>query len=381
MKKLFCVMAVAAVAATVLYAVPAQGAAVVNNETWTEAQSPIYVKEDIVVQGLRIEEGVEVRVRAGFGITVSGKMVVAGSEDKPVVITCAGVARAGCWKGIKFADSQEGSSFNNVEIAYAEVGVNTNKRSWRISESWLHGNSVGADIGGAPLGGDTTGDFSENYINDNGTGVRVVGAMKDFGYNTITENKTGVAFQTIQGSYSDNNIFGNETLNATSCDFVGTNEINATSNWWGTVDTVDIEDSICDGTDIDKTTSPTIDFGAFETAPVAGAASHEEPAPEPEPTVSHARAVTLVLRRHLKAKGVASVTDGFAACMPASVLIQKLSKGFWKTIKTATVDSATGAYKTMLRDKPGKYQAILTETTTGTDACLPATSPTARHRH
>lgn len=382
MKRLFGLVALAALAVSMLGVAPAaagKSGPVVNGETWTKDDSPVVIEGDVVVQGLTIESGTEVLARQGASMTVTGKLTVSGTEDNKVVFTCA-FEDEGCWKGIRFAESQQGSKIHNADIGYAEVGVNTNRQAWEIKESHLHDNKVAADVSGVPTGDNPTGRFRENFVADNNIGVKVSGGLEDFGYNTITDNGTGVSLMTLKGAYSDNNIFEND-VNASSCDSVGTEEINATNNWWGTSDDSAIQSSICDGNDVDHATSPKIKFSPFETAAVAGAASVEEPQPEPTTQTQHARSVTLTLKRHLKARGTVSIADGFTACMPATVSIQKMSSGVWKTVKEATVDAATGAYVARLRDRPGKYQAFVVETSTTTDVCLAAISTVARHRH
>jgi hypothetical protein len=95
--------------------------------------------------------------------------------------------------------------------------------------------------------------------------------------------------------------------------------------------------------------------------------------------VLHERALSLTLRRHLRAKGKIVVADGFAGCLSAEIEIQR-KKGGWKTVKE-TVTDGSGAYKAKLPDKVGRYRAMVGESSIGPDLCEPATSPSKRHRH
>ena len=94
-------------------------------------------------------------------------------------------------------------------------------------------------------------------------------------------------------------------------------------------------------------------------------------------STTHARSVTLRLRKHLVARGVVSASGGFTACvMNVPVKIQRRVPENWKTVGSTTT-IATGAYKKRIPDKPGKYRAKAPKVTlnTGADICSAATSP------
>jgi hypothetical protein len=99
--------------------------------------------------------------------------------------------------------------------------------------------------------------------------------------------------------------------------------------------------------------------------------------------VKHARSVSLELRKHLIARGVVSVADGFTACRSdVTVKIQRLKNGVWKTIGTDET-TGNGKYKEVLKDKTGKYRAIAKKEVlnSGADVCLADTSSPANHHH
>jgi hypothetical protein len=98
---------------------------------------------------------------------------------------------------------------------------------------------------------------------------------------------------------------------------------------------------------------------------------------------THPRSVTLSLKKHLRAKGVVSVGDGFTACTASvPVKIQRKTSSGWKNVGSTTTD-ASGSYKKKVKDKPGKYRAKAPKVAlnNGVDLCLGDTSPTRKHTH
>jgi hypothetical protein len=105
-----------------------------------------------------------------------------------------------------------------------------------------------------------------------------------------------------------------------------------------------------------------------------------EPPPEPEP-VSHAVTVTLVLRKHLVAKGTVGVTDGFTECASnAEVNLQRRRPWGWKTVAAISA-GREGAYSVRIKDRPGRYRTVVERRTVGDlDVCESATSPVVKSR-
>ena len=98
---------------------------------------------------------------------------------------------------------------------------------------------------------------------------------------------------------------------------------------------------------------------------------------------THSRSVTLSLKKHLRAKGVVSVGDGFTACTASvPVKIQRRVSGNWKSVGSTTTD-ASGSYSKKIKDKPGKYRAKAPKVAlnNGVDVCLGDTSPARKHNH
>jgi len=133
-------------------------------------------------------------------------------------------------------------------------------------------------------------------------------------------------------------------------------------------------------TDVDANPATAGVQGVFSTT------SFLTPPPDCVPVgpVTHARSVTLSLRKHLIARGAVSVGDDFAECAASvPVKIQRRVSGAWRTVGSTTTTD-TGAYKKRIRDRAGKYRARATGVSLGdpvTDICSVATSPARRHTH
>ncbi|MDQ3877459.1 MAG: hypothetical protein M3290_03810 [Actinomycetota bacterium] len=103
---------------------------------------------------------------------------------------------------------------------------------------------------------------------------------------------------------------------------------------------------------------------------------------------NHARAVSLALKKHLKATGQVTVSDGNNACADhAFVVIQKRNKARkWVDLRSgrssAPVSQGVSNFSIALPDKPGSYRAKLaTSSLAGGTECGGAISATRKHIH
>jgi hypothetical protein len=102
--------------------------------------------------------------------------------------------------------------------------------------------------------------------------------------------------------------------------------------------------------------------------------------PVPVP-ITHARAVSLALSKHLLAEGKVTCPDGVQACTDGvTVKIQRKTKSGWVNVRSAVTDDR-GRYARELPDTPGRYRAVAKPLTAGGEACAKATSAVARHKH
>jgi hypothetical protein len=97
--------------------------------------------------------------------------------------------------------------------------------------------------------------------------------------------------------------------------------------------------------------------------------------------VNDTRNLTLVLGRHLIAKGKLT-SGGPSSCVARiPVKIQKRVSGNWKPIKT-TNTTTTGRFKVKIKDKPGRYRAVVGVTVVDAQTtCLKTRSAPVVHRH
>jgi hypothetical protein len=101
------------------------------------------------------------------------------------------------------------------------------------------------------------------------------------------------------------------------------------------------------------------------------------------PPTIHQRTITLDLRRHLVARGLVTVNDGFGVCASnVPVKVQRLRDGRWRTVDIVTTNT-DGTYRKHIPDRVGTYRAVATrlELNGGADVCARNRSPRERHSH
>jgi subtilisin family serine protease len=103
--------------------------------------------------------------------------------------------------------------------------------------------------------------------------------------------------------------------------------------------------------------------------------------PPPIPS-THARSITLFLRRHLVAKGRLAVNDGYSECRAGvPVQLQRRTGDRWSTV-ARDVTGGLGYFSVRVRDRTGIYRAVAVRASLGTDhICSRAVSLASRHRH
>jgi hypothetical protein len=97
--------------------------------------------------------------------------------------------------------------------------------------------------------------------------------------------------------------------------------------------------------------------------------------------VVHARSVSLRLVKHLVARGRVGVPDGHGPCASEEQVLIQRKRGSWVTVKKA-VTGSSGAFRAGLKDRAGRYRALLRKATEGPgNLCGPARSVVRRHSH
>lgn len=213
-----------------------------------------------VTSFLEVPEGVTLRLMPGTvlqfvfddrdgdgygdnGLRVRGRIIAAGTEEEPVLLTSAeGEPRPGDWEGLLLDESQE-NLFENCTIEYARHALHTHFSSGRITKSRLVRNIEGTRLG------DSRFEISYSLIRDNESkGLNFRACANHIHHNTITANGTGVfLFETDTRSVMEmNNIHGNEGWNFRLGDFYQ-GGVTLRDNWWGTTDGEAIRQGIFEG--------------------------------------------------------------------------------------------------------------------------------------
>jgi hypothetical protein len=140
--------------------------------TWTQANGPYVVTDDICVQSgqsLTIEPGVEVRFDDDKSLYVDGSLAVEGTAVEKVTFTSNSSSPGiGSWWMIQFNETSNGTSsrIQHVEIEYAFVGiVLVNTSIW----------------------------IQNTTFRMSGTGVRLIGASATIAEDTFDGNFFGVS--------------------------------------------------------------------------------------------------------------------------------------------------------------------------------------------
>lgn len=138
-----------------------------------------------------------------------------------------------------------------------------------------------------------------------------------------------------------------------------------------------------------STPTPSPEPSSSEATPDATPSSTPSPTPDAQQIPSshdgetevHDRAVRLRLRRHLVAVGSVVARDHPGQCYSrVRVKISKRKNGRW-TVVASVGTARDGTYRARIPDRQGKYRALVRRSTSGTETCRRAVSPTRRHRH
>lgn len=116
-----------------------------------------------------------------------------------------------------------------------------------------------------------------------------------------------------------------------------------------------------------------------------GTAAYPQPTPSTPVTVppeTHRMKVTLNLRNHLTASGRLTAPDGFSGCVrTAPVYLGRFNDGFYYRVGKLLFTDAEGRFKARLRDRKGRYIAVVQESAFDLSNRCGQAVAFARHRH
>ncbi|UCH88721.1 MAG: right-handed parallel beta-helix repeat-containing protein [Thermoplasmata archaeon] len=257
------------------------------NTTWTVANSPYIAKSNLLVDNqttLTIKPGVVVKFDQGYYLMVKGTLSAVGNENNYIVFT----SNQGSWEYIKFEDESNdlNSSIEYCEIKYADRGIYCYYSSPRISNNIISNNRDGINCWYSNIHriNNNTIEMNErgivmaksspiifnNSINRNKQGISCHekssptiiynnisrndrGIVFEFGgsakiyNNTINKNKKGIHIfgqPELYPKISNNNILDNFEYNIQN--EYNKNDVNATNNYWGTIEILQIDNRIYD---------------------------------------------------------------------------------------------------------------------------------------
>jgi parallel beta-helix repeat protein len=255
---------------------------------------------------LTIPAGVTLRFHSDAFLVVDGTLLVQGTSGNPVAFTSGRTVPArGDWSTILFR-AGTGSVIDYARIDYTLTGVNISGAPATVRNSTI-GNfqNNGIYVSGTA----SSGSLIQNNAIDNqfdiGNCITITGSSPQVTGNTGTNCDRGLyATGSTTSAVSGNNIFtgnnygvyafgdgaigtrpvitGNQIFGNGDYDYYVTGfgsggsgvTLNATSNWWGTVDAAAIAAKINDFSDMIGSSQPTVNFGNFldgpNGSPIAG---------------------------------------------------------------------------------------------------------------
>jgi len=273
---------------------------IMQDTIWTLADSPFVLSNNVTVYPdvtLTIEPRVEVMFGENFWLTVNGRIVANGVEDKMIRFTSNKLTPdKGDWGAILISGTQT-SSFVHCIIEYGTSGITVENGYLNIQNSFVRSNSQNGitinsgnavvknneitdnTMGGIHIAGGTQILIQNNVISSNGDGVFLTGhlvgvidieqneillngqggiVLEADAYdntviikNTVSENLNGFRVSTDTGTYITSNYISDNTVGiyyengqnheAHFNDIYGNNlgmdvadaTVNATHNYWG----------------------------------------------------------------------------------------------------------------------------------------------------
>ena len=274
------------------------------------------------------------------GIRVEGRIVAAGTEEKPVRFTSEGPVAPGSWDKILFTFS-EGNRFERCVFEGARYAFHSHFSSIEVRRCVFRDNEEGVRLGTSRVRIEDS-VFTRNLVR----GINFRECRNEIRRNLIYENGDGVFLHSKTGGslVRENAIYGNRHFNLRLGD-LHAGDIDVSGNWWGTANETAVRRTIHDG-------ASTPGVGSARIAPVLSA---------PPVTGAEIRGVFAVHLRPVagaRIRAYASIAEGFRGKDPiAEVLADDV-----------------GAFR--LRVPPGRYYVVgIAESAAGSLFAFPGKNP------
>lgn len=276
----------------------------------------------------------------GPGIRVEGRIVAAGTEEKPVLFTSDGTVAPGAWDKILFTFS-EGNRFERCVFEGARYAFHSHFSGIGVRDCVFRDNEEGVRLGTSRVRIEGS-VFTRNLVR----GINFRECRNTILRNLVYGNGDGIFLHSkTEGSILRGNaIYGNRHFNLRLGD-LHAGDIDVSGNWWGTGDDEAARRTIHDG-------STTPGVGAARVAPVLSA-----------PPVTGAEVRGVFAARMLPVAG---------AHVRAYVSI---ARGFWNEdpVASARTDES-GLFR--LPVPPGRYFVVgKAETPAGSLFAFPGKNP------
>jgi len=264
---------------------------IAGNVTWRSGCTYIVTGDTLIRDSLTIEDGVTVIFDGYYELRVDGDLKARGEEESKIIFTSSARTK-GSWVGIEFAGSPfDPSSASFIEhsiIEFANVGIETWYDSPNIGRNILRDNRIALSINWprSPMSIARNLIERNGEITDGGHTAAVYVWPSSYAprpdvkiwYNSVINNLSGIYVgETVDFEnlfIINNNLHSNTYWNVYVDSGPSGEEIDATNNWWSTVDTSVIDEKIWDfNDDIDLAE---VIYEPFATEPIPGAPTPTE---------------------------------------------------------------------------------------------------------
>ena len=243
----------------------------IEDETWDSdkiyiIQGTLLVPTDIILEimpGTVVKFGPDAQIKVSGlkALLKIGTPLVEEQLDELVIFTSKNInPEPGDWKGIFFDITKDADSYlRGVVIEYADVAVDIRSTSPSVLDCVLQNNKTAIALNGS----DSI--IRYNKIVKNHIGLSTIERQNrpQIEYNVIRENETGIFCENVQSIIQFNNLESNDFSLRLNVKF----DLLMSNNWWGTIDSEEIDQMIQDSADIELTTK---NLGTVVYFPIAG---------------------------------------------------------------------------------------------------------------